>query len=52
MNELRNHFGSLQSFNVGSRQLALFSAHDTEHNNAVVLKAWLEERLKTGAKKS
>lgn len=30
----------------------LFSAHDTEHNNAVVLKAWLEERFKTGPKKS
>jgi len=28
----------------------LFSAHDTEHNNAVVLKAFLEERLKTGNK--
>jgi uncharacterized protein YeaO (DUF488 family) len=27
----------------------LFSAHDTEHNNAVVLKAYLEERL--GGKK-
>ena len=28
----------------------LFSAHDTEHNNAVVLKAFLDEQLKTGAK--
>ena len=28
----------------------LFSAHDTEHNNAVVLKAFLEAQLKTGAK--
>ena len=26
----------------------LFSARDTEHNNAVVLKARLEEQLKTG----
>lgn len=24
----------------------LFSSHDTAHNNAVVLKAWLEERSK------
>ena len=29
----------------------LFSAHDTEHNNAVVLKACLEERLQTGHRK-
>jgi uncharacterized protein YeaO (DUF488 family) len=28
----------------------LYSAHDTEHNNAVVLKAYLEERL-SGKKK-
>lgn len=28
----------------------LFSAHDTKHNNAVVLKAFLEERLKTATK--
>jgi uncharacterized protein YeaO (DUF488 family) len=28
----------------------LFGAHDTEHNNAVVLKSFLEERLKKGAK--
>lgn len=26
----------------------LFSSHDTEHNNAVVLKAYLEERVKKG----
>ena len=29
----------------------LFSAHATEHNNAVVLKAFLEEQLKTGNKR-
>lgn len=28
----------------------LFSAHDTEHNNAVVLKNFLNKQLKTGAK--
>lgn len=28
----------------------LFSAHDTEHNNAIVLKAFLDGQLKTGAK--
>jgi uncharacterized protein YeaO (DUF488 family) len=28
----------------------LFSAHDTERNNAIVLKAFLDEQLKTGAK--
>ena len=28
----------------------LFSAHDAEHNNAVVLKAWLEDKLKSGMK--
>jgi len=27
----------------------LFSAQDTEHNNAVVLKSFLEEQLKTCA---
>jgi len=27
----------------------LFSAHDLEHNNAVVLKAYLERQLKSGA---
>jgi uncharacterized protein YeaO (DUF488 family) len=26
----------------------LFSARDAEHNNAVVLKAYLEERVKSG----
>ena len=39
----------LQAAKAGNLTL-LFSAHDTEHNNAVVLKARLEERLKTGAK--
>jgi uncharacterized protein YeaO (DUF488 family) len=29
----------------------LFSAHDAAHNNAVVLKNFLEEQLKTGAQK-
>lgn len=28
----------------------LFGAHDTEHNNAVVLKSFLEERLKKSTK--
>lgn len=28
----------------------LFSARDTEHNNAVVLKAFLDEQLKSGAR--
>jgi uncharacterized protein YeaO (DUF488 family) len=28
----------------------LFSSHDTEHNNAVVLKTYLEEQRKRGAK--
>lgn len=41
----------LEAAKTGSLTL-LFSAHDTEHNNAVILKAWLEERLKTGAKPS
>ena len=36
----------------GGNLTLLFSARDTEHNNAVVLKAWLEERLKAGAEKS
>ncbi len=30
----------------------LFSAHDEEHNNAVVLKTYLNERLKAGGKRS
>jgi len=29
----------------------LFSTHDVEHNNAVVLKAYLEERLRTSGKR-
>lgn len=41
----------LEAAKTGSLTL-LFSAHDTEHNNAVILKARLEERLKTGAKPS
>jgi uncharacterized protein YeaO (DUF488 family) len=41
----------LEAAKAGNLTL-LFSAHDMEHNNAVVLKARLEERLKTGAKKS
>lgn len=41
----------LEAAQAGNLTL-LFSSHDTEHNNAVVLKAWLEEQLKTGAKKS
>jgi len=28
----------------------LYSAHDTEHNNALVLKTYLEERLPAGSK--
>lgn len=37
---------------AGSGNLTLlFSAHDVEHNNAVVLKTFLEERLKTGGKR-
>lgn len=30
----------------------LYSAHDTEHNNALVLKSFLEKRLKTNAQAS
>ena len=41
----------LEAAKAGSLTL-LFSAHDTEHNNAVVLKTWLEERLETDAKPS
>jgi len=34
---------------VGQGNLTLlFSAHDAEHNNAVVLKVYLEERVKRG----
>lgn len=40
----------LEAAQTGNLTL-LFSSHDTKHNNAVVLKTWLEERLKTGAQK-
>lgn len=40
----------LEAAKAGNLTL-LFSTHDTEHNNAVVLKDFLAERLKTGAKK-
>lgn len=33
----------------GGHLTLLFSAHDLEHNNAVALKAYLEEQLKSGA---
>ncbi|HZT22680.1 MAG TPA: DUF488 domain-containing protein [Verrucomicrobiae bacterium] len=39
----------LEAAQTGNLTL-LFSAHDTAHNNAVVLKTWLEERLKAGPK--
>lgn len=39
----------LEAAKVGNLTL-LFSSHDLEHNNAVVLKARLEEQLKTGQK--
>lgn len=41
----------LEAAQVGNLTL-LFSSHDTENNNAVVLKSWLEQQLKTGAKKT
>ena len=41
----------LEAAQAGNLTL-LFSSHDTEHNNAVVLKAWLEKCLKAGANKS
>jgi len=37
----------LEAAKAGNLTL-LFSAHDTKHNNALVLKTFLEERLKTG----
>jgi len=40
----------LETAKAGNLML-LFSAHDTEHNNAAVLKAFLEERSKVGSKK-
>ena len=39
----------LEAAKAGNLTL-LFSAHDTEHNNAVVLKKFLEECLKATAK--
>lgn len=39
----------LEAARAGNLTL-LFSAHDTEHNNAVVLKARLEEQLRAGTK--
>ena len=40
----------LEAARAGNLTL-LFSARDTEHNNAIVLKAFLEERLLTGGKR-
>lgn len=50
--ELEEHSDFWQPLLAGARQgtvTLLYSAHDQEHNNAVALKAFLEERLKSSA---
>jgi uncharacterized protein YeaO (DUF488 family) len=51
--ELRHHRASLQPLlaaaRSGARVTLVYSSHDTEHNNAVVLKAHLESLLAADA---
>jgi uncharacterized protein YeaO (DUF488 family) len=48
--ELTSDAAALQSLTDAARRgtvTLLYSAHDTEHNSAIVLKAFLEQELKT-----
>jgi uncharacterized protein YeaO (DUF488 family) len=50
LNDRPEAWRSLLEAAVSGNLTLLFSPHDTERNNAVVLKALLEERLKAGPK--
>ncbi len=53
--ELSEHMGSVEKLSERARNgdlTILYSAHDTEHNNAVVVKELLEELAKSGRRRA